>query len=142
MESRLGADFSDVRVHNDSAARASAAEIGARAYTSDNHIVIGDGGGDRHTLAHELTHVIQQRQGPVSGTDNGSGLRVSDPSDRFDREAEANARRALSGSAPRRRLPRSPSSARPGARSTQPSVQRVLTEQEETTSSSSSSSSS
>ncbi|MFD3662732.1 DUF4157 domain-containing protein [Streptomyces sp. NPDC058659] len=135
MESRLGADFSDVRVHNDSAARASAAEVGARAYTSGNHIVIGDGGGDRHTLAHELTHVIQQRQGPVSGTDNGSGLRVSDPSDRFEREAEANARRALSGAAPAAQAPAQPVQRATG--STQPSVQRVLTEQEETTSSSS-----
>ncbi|MFE3182664.1 DUF4157 domain-containing protein [Streptomyces violascens] len=97
MESRLGADFSDVRIHNDSAAKASAAEVGARAYTSGSHVVIGDGGADKHTLAHELTHVIQQRQGPVAGTDNGAGLKVSDPSDRFEREAEANATRAMSG---------------------------------------------
>lgn len=96
MEGRLGADFSDVRVHTGRAARESAAEIGARAYTSGSHVVLGDGGGDRHTLAHELTHVVQQRQGRVAGTDNGSGLRVSDPSDRFEREAEANARRVLS----------------------------------------------
>jgi hypothetical protein len=99
MEARLGADFSDVRIHDDSAARASAAEIGARAYTSGSHVVIGVGGTDRHTLAHELTHVIQQRQGPVAGTDNGSGLRVSDPSDRFEREAEANATRVMAGPA-------------------------------------------
>lgn len=103
MEARLGADFSDVRVHDDSAARASAAGLGARAYTSGNHVVLGDGGTDRHTLAHELTHVVQQRQGPVAGTDNGSGLRVSDPSDRFEREAEATATRALAqGAAPLR----------------------------------------
>ncbi|MFF0570977.1 DUF4157 domain-containing protein [Streptomyces sp. NPDC004041] len=95
MESRLGSDFSDVRLHTDSAARASAAEVGARAYTSGNHVVIGDGGGDKHTLAHELTHVIQQRRGPVAGTDNGSGLSVSDPGDRFEREAEANAVRVM-----------------------------------------------
>ncbi|MFJ2766956.1 DUF4157 domain-containing protein [Streptomyces sp. NPDC087300] len=100
MEARLGADFSDVRIHDDSAAKSSAAEVGARAYTSGSHVVIGDGGGDRHTLAHELTHVIQQRSGPVAGTDNGSGLRVSDPSDRFEREAESNAHRVLSGPAP------------------------------------------
>ncbi|MFF7335798.1 DUF4157 domain-containing protein [Streptomyces sp. NPDC008163] len=100
MESRLGADFSDVRVHDDAAARASAAGVGARAYTSGHHVVIGEGGGDKHTLAHELTHVIQQRQGPVSGSDNGSGLRVSDPSDRFERDAEANAHRVMRGAAP------------------------------------------
>ncbi|MFC8760937.1 DUF4157 domain-containing protein [Streptomyces sp. NPDC057193] len=100
MEARLGADFSDVRVHDDGAARASAAEVGARAYTSGAHVVIGDGGGDAHTLAHELTHVIQQRQGPVAGTDDGSGLRVSDPSDRFEREAEANAVRVMRSPVP------------------------------------------
>ncbi|AZQ38559.1 DUF4157 domain-containing protein [Streptomyces cyaneochromogenes] len=100
MEARLDADFSDVRIHTGGAAQASAAELGARAYTSGNHVVIGAGGADKHTLAHELTHVIQQRSGPVAGTDRGDGLRVSDPSDRFEREAEANAVRALSGSVP------------------------------------------
>ncbi|MFI6727341.1 DUF4157 domain-containing protein [Streptomyces atratus] len=110
MEARLGSDFSDVRVHDDSAARASAADVGARAYTSGHHVVIGAGGADLHTLAHELTHVIQQRKGPVAGTDNGDGLKVSDPSDRFEREAEANARRAMaappeSASAPSRESP-------------------------------------
>ncbi|MFJ8623660.1 DUF4157 domain-containing protein [Kitasatospora sp. NPDC093550] len=100
MESRLGADFSDVRLHTGGAARASAAEVGARAYTSGNHVVIGEGGGDAHTLAHELTHVLQQRRGPVSGTDTGNGLKVSDPSDRFEREAEANARAVMSRPAP------------------------------------------
>ncbi|MFE9404167.1 DUF4157 domain-containing protein [Streptomyces sp. NPDC006530] len=122
MEARLGADFSDVRIHNDSAAKASAAEVGARAYTSGSHVVIGDGGADEHTLAHELTHVIQQRQGTVAGTDNGSGLKVSDPSDRFEREAEANATRALSG-APVQRV------AGPGAGPASPGaglVQRAL----------------
>lgn len=100
MEARLGADFSGVRLHTGPAARDSAAEIGARAYTSGDHVVIGDGGADSHTLAHELTHVIQQRQGPVAGTDNGSGLSISDPSDRFEREAEANAHRVLRSPAP------------------------------------------
>ncbi|MFD3543346.1 DUF4157 domain-containing protein [Streptomyces sp. NPDC058662] len=96
MEDRLGSDFSEVRLHTGAAAQRSAAEIGARAYTSGSDVVIGAAGGDKHTLAHELTHVIQQRRGPVSGTDNGAGLRVSDPSDTFEREAEANAVRAMS----------------------------------------------
>ncbi|MGW3075825.1 eCIS core domain-containing protein [Kitasatospora sp. NPDC001132] len=105
MENRFGTDFTDVRVHDDGAARASTAEIGAHAYTSGSHIVLGDGGGDRHTLAHELTHVIQQRQGSVAGTDNGAGLRVSDPSDRFEREAEANAIRVMRATARVMRAP-------------------------------------
>jgi hypothetical protein len=100
MEARLGTDFSDVRLHSGTAAQRSAAEIGARAYTSGSHVVIGEGGADRHTLAHELTHVIQQRSGPVAGTDNGSGPRISDPSDRFERQAEANATRVLAGPEP------------------------------------------
>lgn len=93
MEARFGADFSDVRIHDDSAAHTSAAEIDARAYTSGEHVAIGRGGADEHTLAHELTHVIQQRRGPVAGADSGTGLILSDPSDRFEREAEATATR-------------------------------------------------
>ncbi|MFJ5683453.1 DUF4157 domain-containing protein [Streptomyces sp. NPDC093099] len=100
MEARLGADFSDVRIHTDTAAHRSAAELGARAYTSGSHVVVGPGGGDRHTLAHELTHVIQQRSGPVSSTPTSDGVSVSDPRDSFERAAEANARRVMAGPAP------------------------------------------
>ena len=100
MEARIGADFSDVRLHTGAAAARSARAIGARAYTSGSHVVIGDGGRDKHTLAHELTHVVQQRQGPVSGTDHGNGLKVSDPSDTFERAAESNAHRVMSGPVP------------------------------------------
>ncbi|MFH8337039.1 DUF4157 domain-containing protein [Streptomyces sp. AM6-12] len=130
MEARLGADFSDVRVHSDARARASATAMGARAYTSGNHIVIGAGGGDDHTLAHELTHVIQQRRGPVAGTETGDGIKVSDPSDRFEREAEATARRVMRGSpaGPGARIPADASGAAPSgaAPSGRPAVQRVL----------------
>ncbi|MFH7339651.1 DUF4157 domain-containing protein [Streptomyces sp. KHY 26] len=103
MESRLGADFSDVRVHTDHAAHESAASVAAEAYTSGSHIVFGRGRYDpasdagRTVLAHELTHVVQQRRGPVAGTDTGGGLAVSDPSDRFEREAERVARRVTGG---------------------------------------------
>jgi len=51
-------------------------------------------------LAHELTHVIQQRSGPVDGSPTGGGIQVSDPGDRFEREASANADRVMSGPAP------------------------------------------
>ncbi|WP_433273109.1 eCIS core domain-containing protein [Actinosynnema sp. CS-041913] len=96
METRLGADFSDVRLHTGTTAQRSADEVGARAFTSGNHVVIGDGGTDKHTLAHELVHVIQQRHGPVAGTDRGDGIGISDPGDRFEREAETTAHQALS----------------------------------------------
>lgn len=100
MEARFGTDFSDVRLHTGPAAARSAAAIGARAYTAGSNVVIGDGGGDKHTLAHELTHVVQQRSGPVAGSDSGHGFAVSDPGDRFERDAEANASRVMSGPVP------------------------------------------
>lgn len=130
MEARLDADFSDVRIHDDGAARASAAEIGARAYTSGSHVVIGDGGGDAHTLAHELTHVVQQRRGPVAGTDDGGGLRISDPSDRYEREAETNATRVLSRAAPERTAPRDHDHRRTRPSGPSPAIQRVMSPEE------------
>ncbi|MFI1510047.1 DUF4157 domain-containing protein [Streptomyces sp. NPDC020597] len=95
MEERMGASFSDVVMHDDTAAARSTDDVDADHYTVKNHIVVGRGGIDKRTLAHELTHVLQQREGEVAGTDNGAGLRVSDPSDRFEREAEANAARVM-----------------------------------------------
>jgi hypothetical protein len=94
LEGRLGADLSDVRVHVGRVARVSAAVLGARAYTAGNHVVIGAGPADGRLLAHEMTHVVQQRHGPVAGTEAGGGLTVSDPGDRFEREAEAGPPRA------------------------------------------------
>ena len=122
MQARLGADFSDVRVHTDAAARASAAQVGAHAYTSGSHVVIGDGAADKHTLAHELTHVIQQRQGPVAGTDHGSGFKVSDPFDAYEKAAEANAARVMA----RAPGPVQRSADRPIGGSGAPVIQRVL----------------
>ncbi|MFL4908288.1 DUF4157 domain-containing protein [Streptomyces sp. MMS24-I2-30] len=106
MEGRLGADFSSVRVHTGSAAHQSAQEVGAHAYTVGDNIVFQRDSYDpashqgRTTLAHELTHVIQQRNGPVDGTEAPGGIRVSDPSDRFEQEASANADRVLAAPAP------------------------------------------
>jgi hypothetical protein len=106
MESRLGADFSDVRVHTDSAADASARSVQAHAYTVGSNVVFQRDMYDpsstegKTMLAHELTHVTQQRAGEVDGTPAAGGIRVSDPSDRFERAAVANAERVMSGPAP------------------------------------------
>lgn len=106
MQGRLGHDFSDVRVHTDSRAADSAASVNAHAYTVGSNIVFqrdkfdpGSSAG-KTMLAHELTHVVQQRSGPVDGTETAGGVKVSDPSDRFEREAAANADRVMSSSVP------------------------------------------
>ena len=102
MEARLEHDFSDVRVHTGDAADHSARSVSAHAYTVGPNIVFQRGTYDpgsaagQTLLAHELTHVVQQRTGPVDGTSTGNGVRVSDPSDRFEREAAANADRVMS----------------------------------------------
>lgn len=94
MEASFGQDFSDVRVHSGGQAAESARSVQAKAYTVGNDIVLGEGSPSisssegQRTLAHELTHVVQQRSGPVEGTPTGDGLSISDPSDRFEREAE------------------------------------------------------
>ena len=85
MENALGADLSGVRVHTDGAAAASAQAVQAHAYTVGDEVVFGAGqyqpgspAGQR-TLAHELTHVVQQRNGPVSGTPAGNGHLLERP---------------------------------------------------------------
>jgi hypothetical protein len=67
FEPRFGQDFGDVRVHAGAMAADSARAVSARAYTIGRDVVFGsreyspqthDG---RRLLAHELTHVVQQR---------------------------------------------------------------------------------
>ena len=66
FEPRFGSDFSDVRIHTDSAAAKSAQSINALAYTSRNNIVFNHNQFSPETesgkklMAHELTHVLQQ----------------------------------------------------------------------------------
>lgn len=67
IEPRFGNDFSNVRVHTDERAAASARAVQARAYTVGGNVVFGTGqfaprtAAGRRLLAHELTHTIQQR---------------------------------------------------------------------------------
>jgi hypothetical protein len=93
LEAYFGANFSQVRIHADHAARASADDLDARAYTFGEHIVVNGDATDRHVLAHELTHVVQQRQGPVVGIGHGGGVRVSASDDVYEQAADASAAR-------------------------------------------------
>jgi hypothetical protein len=91
MQAQLGGSFAGVRVHRGPAAAEAAASIDARAFTIGRDVVFGAGAYDpdsnrgRQTLAHELTHVTQQR----GATAQPGDLTVSDPGDRSEREAEA-----------------------------------------------------
>ena len=66
MESRLGHDFSKVRIHTGEMATRSADAVNAIAFTVGDDIIFGEGQyrpdtlEGRKLLAHELTHVIQQ----------------------------------------------------------------------------------
>ena len=86
MEARFQQDFSAVRVHSDTQAAQSAEAVRARAYTVGSHIVFNQ----RHyapqthegqrLIAHELTHVSQQKGQMPSGS--FSMTRPSDSSER------------------------------------------------------------
>jgi hypothetical protein len=97
LEPRFGQSFDHVRIHADSEADALSKDLGARAFTTGQDIFFRSGeyqpasSGGQHLLAHELTHTIQQAQGPVDGVSRGDGVKVSDPGDRFEQEAESNA---------------------------------------------------
>ena len=72
FEPRFGRDFSSVRVHTNGPAADTAQSVNALAYTRGSHIVFGAGqyqpdtSSGRRLLAHELTHVVQQRTGRSS----------------------------------------------------------------------------
>jgi hypothetical protein len=106
LEPHVGLDLGGVRVHRGDVAAAAATALHARAFTVGRDIAFASGefrpdtvSGQR-LLAHELTHVVQQRSGPVDGTAAGGGVRISDPGDRFEREAATNAERVMSAPAP------------------------------------------
>lgn len=67
MESRIGADFSKVRVHNDDNAHKLSAQLNAQAFALGNNVFFNKGKynpgtrSGQHLLAHELTHVVQQK---------------------------------------------------------------------------------
>jgi len=66
FSSRMGYDFSGVKIHTDREAADSAKELNAKAYTVQNNIVFNEGQFNTETsegkklMAHELTHVMQQ----------------------------------------------------------------------------------
>ncbi len=76
MEPRFGHDFSQVRVHADTKAAASARAVNALAYTVGSDIVFGAGTyspstyAGRQLVAHEMTHVVQQSNSSTPSAGN------------------------------------------------------------------------
>lgn len=85
FEPRLGADLSGVRIHTDGAAQQSARAIQAAAFTVDRDVVFGpneyvpETRKGRELLAHELTHVVQQRSAGLAAerSDHSCASRAS-----------------------------------------------------------------
>ncbi len=94
METRFAQDFSNVRIHTGASAAASARAVGAVAYTVGRDIVFGGGGylpatnAGRRTLAHELTHVVQQRVSPPVGKGHAMNFSIGGLGDPLESEAE------------------------------------------------------
>ncbi len=95
METAFGASFSGVRIHTDGEADALNRGVSAVAFTVGQDIFFRSGAYQpgtphgQHLLAHELTHVVQQRSGAAGG---GSGpLMVGPAGDGHEQEADTTA---------------------------------------------------
>jgi hypothetical protein len=101
LESRLGVGFGDVRVHDDPAAAVQARRHDAVAFAQGTDVFFADGKYDpsspagRRLIAHEVTHVAQQRGGSPATV----GSR-SEPGSAVEREADRVATAFAAGLAP------------------------------------------
>ena len=93
MEGMSGVSLDDVTVHRNSA---EPARFAALAYAQGNQVHLGPGQ-ERH-LAHEVAHVVQQKQGRVRATGQALGQPLNDEAG-LEREADAMGARAASAHA-------------------------------------------
>lgn len=95
----MGYDFSGVHIHTSPEANQLNRQLNAKAFTTGEDVFFQADAYQPHTsagqelIAHELTHVVQQGTGQVGG---GSGMVVNAPNDRFEQEANAVAKTAIS----------------------------------------------
>jgi hypothetical protein len=88
MESKIGGDFSGVRVHTGSESRQAAKDLGAKAFTVGNDIHFSEGRfnpGSRdgqHLLAHELAHVAQGQGGLHEDLEDDGVSQEGDPAEK------------------------------------------------------------
>ena len=98
MEGAFGTSFADVRVHTGGEAESLSHGISAQAFTTGSDIFFGRGASpaDSGLLAHELSHVVQQR-----GMGGGGPMTVSAADDTNERAADAASAAVVSGAAAR-----------------------------------------
>ncbi|MEM7344710.1 MAG: DUF4157 domain-containing protein [Chloroflexota bacterium] len=95
----LGYDFSEVTIHDNKESHELSRDLEARAFTTGTDVFFGEGeynpdsNEGQELLAHELTHVVQQQSGQVDL--GGSGMRVNDPDDSYEKQADQVAARVV-----------------------------------------------
>lgn len=82
--------LANIQYHQGSTASASAQAMNAKAYATGSHVV-SDGPMDKHTAAHEATHIVQQQAGVQLKDNIGT---VGDP---YERQADAVADAVVAG---------------------------------------------
>ncbi|MGH9115302.1 MAG: eCIS core domain-containing protein [Acidimicrobiales bacterium] len=103
VRSASGHDPSGIRVHEGPDAAAAARSVDAEMFASGSHLVAPRGldvttAEGAFKTVHEVHHIVsQQAHGPVDGTVTADGLKISDPSDRYEQEADDVAARAVAG---------------------------------------------
>ena len=97
MEQSFGTDFSDVRLHRNASAQAATEAVDAVGFTHGDDIYFAadapnpESPAGRTLIAHELAHVVQQRQTADVKAE------MSQPGDRFEQAADRAAQQALQG---------------------------------------------
>ena len=139
MGSTTGHDFKDVRVHTSPESDNLNRELGAKAFTTGNDVFFREGQYDPHSssgqelIAHELTHVVQQNSGRVSGTGK---MTVHPPDDVFEQEADTVAKSnlgSITGSEVQRQVETEPGSVEEEEEEESPPEVGDLEEEEEKT---------
>jgi outer membrane protein OmpA-like peptidoglycan-associated protein len=98
MEGAYGADFDNVRIHDDSTAQSRAEDVNATAFTRNEQIFLSanapslQSSAGKKLLAHELAHVVQQQRAGAQQTGT-----VSREGDHFEVAADNAAARAVAG---------------------------------------------
>lgn len=95
MESAFGTSFDGVKATTGAASAKANDALGAKAFTAGDTVAFGSPSPSKELVAHELTHVVQQRAGGGAGVQQKTTLGQS--GDRFEQEADKTASTVAAG---------------------------------------------